>query len=296
MTRRTFAFTAAAAFQPVGSPRFEKSICAGVFPSSMPVEDYFAAARSAGFTGVEIALGKAIPMDATSERLARIADAAQKAKCAIVSVWVSGPISENPLNSPDPAKRARGAEIVRRTIDICAALRAEATLLVPGRLGSGGHLEVGYEDTWNRVTEALRPLIPYAAEHRVAITPENVWNKFLVSPLDMRAFVDQFHSPYLQAHFDIGNVMQYGFPQDWILTLGPRIRRIHLKDYKLSTKAEQGHFVPLLEGDVAWKEVMAALVKVGYHGFLSPEYGYNPNAPDQLKQISAAVDKILALA
>jgi L-ribulose-5-phosphate 3-epimerase len=90
-------------------------------------------------------------------------------------------------------------------------------------------------------------------------------------------------------------MMQFGFPQDWILTLGPRIRRVHLKDYKLSSRAEQGRFVPLLEGDVAWKDVMAAFAKVGYRGYMSPEYSYDANDPDQIRRISAAVDKILSL-
>jgi len=155
---------------------------------------------------------------------------------------------------------------------------------------------VGYQTTWERVTEELKKVVPFAERAKVMLTPENVWNKFLVSPLEMRAFVDQFHSPWLQAHFDVGNVMQFGYPQDWILTLGPRIQRVHLKDYKLSSRAEQGRFVGLLEGDVDWKEVMASLVKVGYRGFLSPEIGHDPNEPDQLRKVSATLDKILALA
>ena len=114
------------------------------------------------------------------------------------------------------------------------------------------------------MTAELRKAIPWAEEAKVVLTPENVWNKFLVSPIEMRTFVDQFHSPWLQTHFDVGNVMQYGYPQDWILTLGPRIKRVHLKDYKLSNRDEQGHFADLLEGDVDWKAVMAALVKAGY--------------------------------
>jgi L-ribulose-5-phosphate 3-epimerase len=292
MTRRQFAISAAA-LQP-SSPRFEKGICSVIFPPAMPVEDYFAAARNAGFSGIELPLGAAIPMDAPPDRLARLADAAAKAQCSIVSLWLSGPLSANPLNSPDPALRARGADTVRRAIDICSTLHCEALLLVPARLGAGGRLDVGYEDTWNRVTESLRPVIPYAAEHRVCITPENVWNKFLVSPLEMRSFVAQFHSPYLQTHFDVGNIMQYGFPQDWILTLGPRIRRVHLKDYKLSARAEQGRFVPLLEGDVDWKAVLSALVQVNYRGFLSPEYSYDPADPNQIRTISAALDKLLS--
>lgn len=295
MTRRDFAFSAAAALQPASS-RFRKSISSTIFPDSLPVEQYFAAARDAGFEGVEIPLGQTIAIDTPADRLARIADAAAKAKSSIVSLWMSQPLSRNPLNSPDAARRAQGVEVLKRGIDICRALNCDAMLLVPGRLGSGGRLDVGYEDTWKRVTESLSAAVPYATERKVCITPENVWNKFLVSPLEMRTFVDQFHSPYLQSHFDVGNIMQYGYPQDWVATLGPRIHRVHLKDYKLSARAEQGRFVPLLEGDVDWKAVMSAFMKSGYQGWMSPEYEFEKDDPQQIRRISAAVDKILAMA
>jgi len=130
----------------------------------------------------------------------------------------------------------------------------------------------------------------------VVLTMENVWNKFLLSPLEMRSFIDQLHSPWLQSHFDMGNVMQFGYPQDWILTLKSRIKRIHVKDYKLSARAEQGRFVPLFEGDVDFKGVMQALVAVDYRGFLSPEYGYEASDPNYLKTLSEKLDKILAMA
>ena len=97
-------------------------------------------------------------------------------------------------------------------------------------------------------------------------------------------------------HFDIGNIMQWGYPQDWILDLGPRLSRIHAKDFKLSSRAEQGRFVDLMEGDVDWKATMDALVKVGYRGFISPEIGRDRNDPDKIKKVSAVLDKILALA
>lgn len=298
MTRRQFAVasiaTGAGFSQPAGG-RFIKGICSIAFPKDMPVTGYFAAARSAGFDAVEIPLGDTIAMDTPADKLKTIADLAAKEKVQIASVWVSAPLSANPLNSPDAEKRARGVETLKRAIDIASDLRCEAMLLVPGRLGSA-KLQVGYQDTWDRVTLELRKAVPYAEQKKVCITPENVWNKFLVSPLEMRAFVDQFHSSWLQMHFDTGNVMQFGFPEDWILTLGPRIRRLHLKDYKLSARAEQGRFVDLLEGDVDWKAVMAALVKVGYRGFVSPEYGPDPKDPDRLKKLSAATDKILAMA
>jgi len=167
-------------------------------------------------------------------------------------------------------------------------------MLLAACIGDGGAER--YETTWQRVTRELKKAVPAAQKAKVILTPENVWNKFLVSPLEMRTFLDQFHSPWVQSHFDIGNVMQFGYPQDWILTLGHRIKRVHVKDYKLSTRAEQGRFVKLLEGDVDWKAVMAALTKVGYRGYLSPEISHDPKEPDQLKNISKQLDQIISMA
>jgi L-ribulose-5-phosphate 3-epimerase len=299
MHRRTFitggAALAAGSLRAAGSPQFRKSIAAVIFPREMPVEEQFRRAKDAGFEGIELRMGDHVTIESTEDQLRRWGDAARTAGITIVSLWVSEPLSSNPLNSPDAAVRARGVLALEKSIDLATWLGCGALLIVPCRLGDGPKLKVGYQDTWDRVTEEFKKVIPRAATAKVMLTPENVWNKFLVSPLEMRAFVDQFHSPWLQTHFDIGNVMQFGYPEDWILTLGPRIQRIHVKDYKLSARAEQGRFVDLLEGDVNWKGVMAALVKVGYRGFMSPEIGHRDD-PDQLRKVSAALDKILAMA
>ena len=264
-------------------------------PPKMPLPEKFAAAKDAGFEGIELRMADELPLDAAPDDLARLADAARKTGITIVSVWASGPLGKAPLNNPDPAVRERGVAAIRQAIGFASKLNCGAILLYPGRVGSGTKFDIGYEDTWNRFTAELKKVVPDAESARVCLTMENVWNKFLLSPLEMRAFVDQFHSPWFQAHFDMGNVMQFGFPQDWILTLGPRVRRIHVKDYKLSTRAEQGHFVPLFEGDVDFKGVMQALVKTGYHGFLSPEYGYETE-PGYLRGLSEKLDRILAMA
>jgi L-ribulose-5-phosphate 3-epimerase len=276
--------------------RFVKSICSVIFPDKMPLAECFAQAKNAGFDAIEIRFGEEIKPGATPDEVKKVGDAAERARIAITSMWVSQPLGANPLNSPDPEVRARGVEALKRAVEFATYLNCGALLIVPGRLGNGPRFQVGYEDTWQRFTTEFKKAIPFAEKSKVILTPENVWNKFLVSPLEMRAFVDQFHSPWLQAHFDIGNVMQYGYPQDWILTLGPRIKRVHVKDYKLSNRTEQGRFVDLLEGDVDWKEVMTAFVKVGYRGFMSPEISHNPNEPDQLKKVSQALDKILSMA
>ena len=281
---------------PQSTPRFRKSICSVAFPSSMPVAEKFAAARANGFEGIELRMGDEIPGTSTSEDLARLADAAQKSGVTIVSLWDSSPLSKSPLNSPDAVLRTKGVEAIRQAINFAQKLNCGAILLYPGRVGSGPKFDVGYQDTWDRFTVELAKVIPDAETARVCLTMENVWNKFLLSPLEMRAFVDQFHSSWLQSHFDMGNVMQFGYPQDWILTLKSRIKRIHVKDYKLSNRAEQGRFVPLFEGDVDFKSVMQALVAVDYHGFLSPEYGYDQNDPNNLKTLSEKLDRILAMA
>ena len=265
-------------------------------PPKMPVAERFVTAKANGFEGIELRVGDDIPVDAGPDDLSRMSDAAQKAGITVVSVWDSAPLSKSPLNHPDPAVRAKGVEAIRQAIGYAQRLNCGAILLYPGRVGNGTKFENGYQDTWERFTTELTKVVPDAEHARVCLTMENVWNKFLLSPLEMRTFVDQFHSPWLQAHFDMGNVMQYGFPEDWILTLRSRIKRIHVKDYKLSNRAEQGRFVPLFDGDVNFKGVMQALVTVDYHGFLSPEYGYDSSDPNYLKTISEKLDRILAMA
>jgi L-ribulose-5-phosphate 3-epimerase len=296
MTRREFMGVSASALAAPASARFCKGICATIFPKAMPLEEQFRQTRAAGFEGLEIPIGDLLPLDTGREQAQRLADAAQKAGVEIVSLWVSAPLSANPLNHPDPEVRARGVEALRRAITLASWMNCGVLLIVPGRLGTGPRFQYGYQETWDRVSAEMKKVVPDAEKARVCLAPENVWNKFLVSPLEMRAFVDQFRSPWVGAYFDIGNILQYGYPQDWILTLGARIKRVHAKDYKLSTRAEQGRFVDLLEGDVDWKDVMAALVKVGYRGFISPEYSYRPDDPDYIRRISAALDKILGMA
>lgn len=276
--------------------RFTKGICSIIFPKEMPRPECFAAAKSAGFDAVEMAIGPDIPLDVSHDDARRLADAAEKAGIQIVTLWVSDALHANPLNAPDPAVRERGVAAIRKALSIANDVHCGALLLYAVRLGNGPRLEVGSQDTWDRYTASLKEVVPDAERAKVFLDPENVWNKFILSPLEMRTFVDQFHSPWVGTHFDVGNCVQYGYPEDWILTLGQRIKRIHFKDFKLGGRGEPQRFVDLLEGDVNWKAVMQALVKVGYNGPISPEIGRNPNKPDQLKEVSAALDKILAMA
>lgn len=299
MNRREFSKTAISASlaaltleaAPTGSPRFRKGITLGSFPKGKPLPDCFAEAKSQGFEGVEISLGDQVHLNTPDDDLKRIAEAAQKNGISIVNMWVSGAIADTPLNAADPKVRAQGVAGLKRGIKMAKLLGTDSILVVPGEVGWGTTMKYGYEVTWERVSAEMPKVIPDAEQAGIYLNFEEVWNRFLTSPLDMRRFVDQFHSKHIAVHFDVGNILQYGFPQDWIATLGSRIKRVHLKDYKLGG-FERGQFVPLLEGSVDWHAVMSALVKTGYRGFLTPEYG----SETPLASISAAWDKIAAMA
>jgi L-ribulose-5-phosphate 3-epimerase len=299
LNRRDFSRTAAAlaSFVPAAysrtpsGKRFSKGITSGNFPKGKPLADCFTEAKQAGFEGMEIALGEQVNLHTSDEELKRLREFAEKAGIAIIDIWVSGAIAETPLNAADPKVRAQGVAGLRRGIAMASILGTDSILVVPGEVGWGPKMRYGYEETWERVSKELPKVIPDAEKASVYLNFEEVWNRFLTSPLDMRRFVDQFRSKFVAVHFDVGNIFQYGFPQDWIQTLGSRIKRVHLKDYKMEG-FRMGEFVPLLEGSIDWQAVMSAFVKTGYGGFLTPEYGTETS----LASISGAWDKIVALA
>src|ERR1035441_8411781 len=206
MTRRELLAVplAAASFsaRAQSGPRFTKGICSIIFPREMPRPECFAQAKSAGFDAIELSVGTDIPLDISPDDARRMSDAAEKAGIRIATLWVSEPLHQNPLNAPDPLVRARGVEAIRRAIAIATDLNCGALLLYAVRLGNGAKLEVGSQDTWDRFTAELTKVVPDAASAKVLLNPENVWNKFLLSPLEMRRFVDQFHSPWVGTHFD----------------------------------------------------------------------------------------------
>ena len=123
----------------------------------------------------------------------------------------------------------------------------------------------------------------------MVIALENVWNKFLLSPLEMARYVDEFRSPWVRAYFDVGNVVLFGFPQDWIRTLGRRIIKVHLKDFRFQKMLAE--FVPLREGAIEWPQVHQALGEIGYSGTATVELPGGDQA--YLQEVSRRVDLIL---
>jgi len=161
----------------------------------------------------------------------------------------------------------------------------DAVLLVPAVVNP----QTSYKDAWLRSQKQIRALLPLAEELKVVIAVEEVWNKFLLSPLEMLTYINEFKHPLIRAWFDVGNVVLYGYPQDWIHTLGPTIFKVHLKDFK---RNENGYaWVNLGEGDIDWPAVRQAFLDVGYHGSAIAEL--QPGDETYLRDVNKRIDRLL---
>jgi len=199
-----------------------------------------------------------------------------------------------PLSDPNPKVREEGLEALKQTLRDAKRYGASSVLLVPGVVNR----EVSYADAYTRSQAEIRKAVPLAEELGVRIAIENVWNQFLLSPLEAARFVDEFNSPAVGWHFDVGNVLNYGFPEQWIRILGKRIQKLHIKEFSLKKRNDQGLWkgfdVPLLEGDNNWPAVMKALDEVGYAGWAMTEQG-GGDTPEGLADLSTRLGKILSL-
>lgn len=262
----------------------KKAICFGCIPSKvggkdLSVKDKFNLARDAGFDGVEIHGG------GSDEQVQEMHEAAKAAGIAIPSI-MGGVHWQYPLSDPDDSVAQKCLDSISKSIEHAALVGADTVLLVPGVVNE----KVSYEEAWKNSIKRIKKLIPVCTKHRVYIGIENVWNKFLLSPMEMCNYIDGFKSKWIQAYFDVGNILLYGYPQQWIRSLGKRIKKVHVKNFKTSDRT----WVWLLEGDVPWPEVMAALREVGYDGYLTVEISPYKYYPDQfLFDMSKQLDRII---
>ncbi len=261
----------------------KKALLFDMLPGTLSLVDRFRLARDVGFAAVQ-----APPISDLAE-CAKMRSAAETAGIRIHSVIYGG--WDPPLSHPDPARREQSYKNAVAALHSAAAMGADDILLVPAVVDA----QTRYIDAYNRSHEQIRRLIPTAERLKVMLTVEEVWNNFLLSPLEYAHFIDSFHSPWVGSHFDVGNVVTFGWPEDWIRTLGSRIKKVHLKDYKGGPGlfgGNKGSFVNLLEGSIDWKAVRAAFAEVGFTGYMTTELGGGDEA--YLRDVSARVDKILA--
>jgi L-ribulose-5-phosphate 3-epimerase len=194
-----------------------------------------------------------------------------------------------PISSSDPDVVARSVKGMETSLKNAVLWGADAVLLVPAVVDA----TTSYRDAWTRSQRVIKErLLPMARDMKVVIAVEEVWNKFLLSPLEFARYVDEFESPWVRAYFDVGNVVLYGFPQDWIRTLGSRIVKVHLKDFAMDRKTSQYAWKNLGEGDIDWPQVRKAFGEIGYGGYVTTEL--NGGDAAYLKDLSARVDRFLA--
>ena len=179
------------------------------------------------------------------------------------------------LTAAEPNIAEHGKDIARRMLEIAKLLGADTILLIPGVVTA----EVPYDVAYQRAQSALKELARDAERLEVQIGVENVWNKFLLSPLEMARFIDEIGSPFVNAYFDVGNVLVSGFPQHWIPILGQRIKKVHVKDFRMDIGNITG-FVNIYEGDVNWSAVKKALKDTGYDDVVTAEIGGYRTLPE----------------
>jgi hexulose-6-phosphate isomerase len=249
-----------------------------MLPSVGSYADRFQMARDAGFEQIEC---PTMPDEHEAEEVKK---AAEKTGLRIHSVmnmahW------KYPLSSSDPAVVAESMKGMETSLRNAHFWGAETVLLVPAVVNA----HTRYGDAWTRSQYQIRKLIPMAEQMKVIIGVEEVWNKFLLSPIEFARYIDDFNSPWIRAYFDVGNVVICGYPEDWIRTLGKRIVKLHIKDFKFEHNVAK--WTPLREGAVNWPEVYKALSEIGYSGSATLELEHGDEA--YLREVSRRFDLIL---
>lgn len=249
-----------------------------------------------GFEGIQLFVGSQgfLSMESSLRQAEAIARRAAEAGIALTSLEIE-PFSFS-LTDDDAEVRKQGEATVCRAMALASAIGAPGVLVIPGYVGlpwDATVKPVRYDLAYQRLSEALESLAPVAERTRVSVMIENIWNMFLYSPLEMRRLIDEVGSSHVGVLLDTGNVIPFGFPEQWIRILGPRIREVHLKDFRRSVGNVSG-FVSLLEGDVNWPEVTAALEEIGYNGFLTAEvFPYAHHGEAVLAHTSESMDRLL---
>lgn len=289
------AFTLAAAANagdiPTGAPErprrpIKKAVMWGMIAGNGTVLEKFRMLKEAGFDGVEMDSPGGPPNDEIRKA------------CEATGILIEGMVDSvhwnQTLSHNDPKVRAAGVEALKTALRDCHALGGTSVLLVPGKVDKS----VSYDDCYKRSQEEIRKALPLAGELGVKIAVENVWNNFHLSPLEAARYIDEFEDPQaIGWHFDIGNVILYGWPEQWVRILGKRIVKLHIKEYSRVKLDHEGRWagfnVELLEGDNDWPSIMKALDEIGYNTWACAEVGGGDL--NRLKVISKKMDQILAL-
>jgi L-ribulose-5-phosphate 3-epimerase len=282
---------------------FKKSINLWAFPypQKMSLEQCLQLAKDAGFDGIELNydLDSDLSPKSGTKEFTAIRKTAER-----IGIAISGLCSflfwPYPLTSNDPEKRSKGLELAGKMTQTAHDLGTENLLVVPGAVcipWRTDHEPVPNDVCEQRAKEAVQKMIPQAEKLKINLNMENIFfNGFLMTPMEMNAFVDSFGSERVHVHFDTGNISEYQYPEHWIPLLGTRTQNVHLKEFtKKGTDHSLEAFRPLLDGTTNWPAVLEAFDQTGYTGYLTFEY-FHPYLywPEALVyQTSDSLDRML---
>jgi L-ribulose-5-phosphate 3-epimerase len=262
----------------------KKAVKYGMIQAGDTVKEKFQLLKDLGFDGVEMDS----PTKLDRDEILRARDE--------VGLPIHGVVDSvhwrDTLSHPDPAVRQRGLEGLQTALRDSKYFGGTTVLLVPAVVNK----EVSYADAYTRSQAEIRKALPLANELGIKIGLENVWNNFLLSPLEEARYIDELDSPMVGAYFDVGNVLRYGWPEHWITTLGKRILKLDIKEFSRKKQNDEGlgkgFDVELLEGDCDWPAVMAALRQIGYSGWATAEIP--GGGRDRMADIAQRMDRIFA--
>lgn len=236
-------------------------ICMG---RSSLIRDGLQMCKEIGYQGFEILLTETgeLTMEAGPAEYAALRKMSQETGVELTSICGAGSFTEE-----DPAAIAQSKAQTRKMLEAAQALGIDTILVTGGRVSEKTPYDVAYD----RLLSALQELRPDAERYRVNIALENVWNKLLISPLEFRDLLDKIGSDYIGCYFDTGNVVLYGYPEQWIRILGKRIKKIHFKDFKMDHRESRYEWTQLMQGAVDWPAVMREIRAIGYDDYVITE-------------------------
>ncbi len=268
-----------------GKPQLKKAVKLGMVQGNQSLLEKFQLLKEIGFDGVE--MNSPNKFD-TAEVLAARDETGLPIHGVVDSVhW------RQTLSDPNPDVRQQGLDGLLTALRDAKAYGATSVLLVPAVVGK----TVSYGDAYRRSQAEILKALPLAEELNIRILFENVWNNFLLSPVEMARYIDEFDSPLIGAYFDVGNVVRYGWPEHWITELGDRVAKLDIKEYSRELQNERGpragFGVEIGEGDCDWPAVMQALADIGYSGWATAEVRGGDES--RLRDIAARMDRAFSV-
>jgi L-ribulose-5-phosphate 3-epimerase len=270
--------------RPPGSEvHLRKAVMIGMVGGDLSLLEKFRLLKELGYDGVEL--------DSPNDlELEHVLEAREETGLEIHGV-VNSVHWRTPFSDPDDEVLELAHAGMRTALRDAQAYGADTVLLVPAVVNR----EVSYAAAYERSQAEIRKVVPLAEELGVTIAIENVWNHFLLSPLEFAAYVDSFESPRVGAYFDIGNIVTYGWPEQWIRTLGPRIRKLHVKEFSREKRDQEGlragFRVEIGEGSIEWDAVMESLREVGYSGWATAEVTGGDR--ERLREVRERMERVL---